>query len=206
MGEFALVSGASEIKREGRREKRVGGGKSWVSRCGGLINTPTMSLNNPYIGVGFDTKGAASLHVRRSAQVLGQGVMPFRVPDSREGWVESLRLLLSAYLRTSPAALPPAPAPAPPAPAAPAPAPPPPAPPAPAGAAGAPLEEEPLPPMPICFDYSSIRPAGTPIKGFGGTASGPACLVDLHEAIHETLHRMVSALDGGGGVQGRDGM
>lgn len=32
----------------------------------------------------------------------------------------------------------------------------------------------------IIFDYSAIRPAGEPIKGFGGTAAGPGPLVDLH--------------------------
>lgn len=36
---------------------------------------------------------------------------------------------------------------------------------------------------PISFDYSLIRPAGTPIKTFGGTASGPAPLIKLHKAV-----------------------
>jgi adenosylcobalamin-dependent ribonucleoside-triphosphate reductase len=36
---------------------------------------------------------------------------------------------------------------------------------------------------PIEFDYSLIRPLGSPIKTFGGTASGPAPLAKLHEAI-----------------------
>jgi ribonucleoside-triphosphate reductase (thioredoxin) len=36
---------------------------------------------------------------------------------------------------------------------------------------------------PIEFDYSLIRPLGSPIKTFGGTASGPAPLIKLHEAI-----------------------
>ena len=35
----------------------------------------------------------------------------------------------------------------------------------------------------IEFDYSLIRPLGTPIKTFGGTASGPAPLIRLHNAI-----------------------
>lgn len=38
------------------------------------------------------------------------------------------------------------------------------------------------------FDYSKIRPQGTPIKGFGGTASGPQPLKDLHKNI-ETLFK-----------------
>jgi adenosylcobalamin-dependent ribonucleoside-triphosphate reductase len=37
----------------------------------------------------------------------------------------------------------------------------------------------------ITFDYSQIRPLGSPIKTFGGTASGPAPLVKLHEAIRK---------------------
>jgi adenosylcobalamin-dependent ribonucleoside-triphosphate reductase len=36
---------------------------------------------------------------------------------------------------------------------------------------------------PIEFDYSSIRPAGTPIKTFGGTAAGADPLIKLHKHI-----------------------
>lgn len=36
---------------------------------------------------------------------------------------------------------------------------------------------------PIQFDYTLIRPLGSPIKTFGGTASGPVPLIKLHEAI-----------------------
>jgi hypothetical protein len=36
--------------------------------------------------------------------------------------------------------------------------------------------------LPI-FDYGDIRPAGEPIRGFGGTASGPGPLKRLHESI-----------------------
>ena len=35
------------------------------------------------------------------------------------------------------------------------------------------------------FDYSGIRDYGEPIKGFGGTASGPQPLIDLHKQIRE---------------------
>jgi adenosylcobalamin-dependent ribonucleoside-triphosphate reductase len=38
---------------------------------------------------------------------------------------------------------------------------------------------------PIQFDYSLVRPAGTPIKTFGGTASGPGPLIKLHNAINK---------------------
>jgi hypothetical protein len=37
----------------------------------------------------------------------------------------------------------------------------------------------------IEFDYSDIRPYGTPIKTFGGTASGPEPLKKLHESIRK---------------------
>jgi ribonucleoside-triphosphate reductase len=38
---------------------------------------------------------------------------------------------------------------------------------------------------PVKFDYSLIRPLGTPIKTFGGTASGPEPLIKLHKAIRK---------------------
>lgn len=41
-------------------------------------------------------------------------------------------------------------------------------------------------PRPV-FDYSRIRPAGSPIKGFGGTASGPDMLARLHDDIDAAL-------------------
>ena len=41
---------------------------------------------------------------------------------------------------------------------------------------------------PIEFDYSQIRPLGTPIKTFGGTASGPAPLIKLHDAIRKIFN------------------
>ena len=37
------------------------------------------------------------------------------------------------------------------------------------------------------FDYSLIRPLGAPIKGFGGTASGPDPLIKLHEQIRKVV-------------------
>jgi len=40
---------------------------------------------------------------------------------------------------------------------------------------------------PVEFDYSLIRPLGSPIKTFGGTASGPDPLIKLHKAIRKTF-------------------
>jgi ribonucleoside-triphosphate reductase len=37
----------------------------------------------------------------------------------------------------------------------------------------------------VKFDYSKIRPAGAPLKSFGGTASGPEPLLKLHESIRK---------------------
>jgi ribonucleoside-triphosphate reductase len=39
------------------------------------------------------------------------------------------------------------------------------------------------------FDYSAVRKAGEPIRGFGGVASGPEPLVRLHEALFELVGR-----------------
>ena len=44
------------------------------------------------VGVGFDTKGAGKLTIKQPKE---DGV--FEIPDSREGWVESLGLLLDSY-------------------------------------------------------------------------------------------------------------
>ena len=40
----------------------------------------------------------------------------------------------------------------------------------------------------IEFDYSLIRPFGSPIATFGGTASGPEPLIKLHKAIKKMFH------------------
>ena len=44
----------------------------------------------------------------------------------------------------------------------------------------------------IEFDYTRIRPRGVPIRGFGGVASGPEPLKELHDSIHVIL----GSLDG----------
>jgi ribonucleoside-triphosphate reductase len=45
---------------------------------------------------------------------------------------------------------------------------------------------------PVKFDYSKIRPEGSPIKGFGGTTSGPEPL----RILHEMLVRLLDDRDG----------
>lgn len=37
------------------------------------------------------------------------------------------------------------------------------------------------------FDYREIRPSGAPLKRFGGTASGPAPLIEMHQKVAELL-------------------
>jgi adenosylcobalamin-dependent ribonucleoside-triphosphate reductase len=43
------------------------------------------------------------------------------------------------------------------------------------------------------FGYDLIRPKGAPIKGFGGTASGPEPLRQLHENIREILGNLIGS-------------
>ncbi len=45
------------------------------------------------VGVGFDTKGAGKLRIKKPKDET----FVFEIPDSREGWVQALRHLLSAY-------------------------------------------------------------------------------------------------------------
>jgi len=46
------------------------------------------------------------------------------------------------------------------------------------------------------FDYSLIRPAGAPIKGFGGVSSGPQPLIDLHNRLRKVIgSRVGESLD-----------
>jgi len=96
------------------------------------------------VGVGFDTEGANSFVVRGPNDVRKTETMT--IPDTREGWVDSLRLLLDSY------------------------------------AMGTGRVE---------FDYSAIRPAGVPIKGFGGESSGPQPLIDLHGQIRSILDKEI---------------
>ncbi|MFX0105853.1 MAG: LAGLIDADG family homing endonuclease [Candidatus Hodarchaeota archaeon] len=90
------------------------------------------------VGVGFDTKGAGKITIKKPKE----GNFKFQIPDSREGWVESLRLILEAYF----------------------------------------LGKQ----VPI-YDFSLIRPAGEPIRGFGGVASGPGPLKEMLEEIQKIL-------------------
>lgn len=47
------------------------------------------------VGVGFDTKGAGKLRILKPSKEE----TTFTIPDTREGWVESLKLLLNAFFK-----------------------------------------------------------------------------------------------------------
>jgi len=89
------------------------------------------------VGVGFDNKGADKGFTIFKPEVDGEYV----IPDTREGWVESLVIQLHSYLK--------------------------------------PDQKRPF------FLYKDIRSEGSPIKTFGGKASGPQPLVNLHVAIDQ---------------------
>ena len=90
------------------------------------------------VGVGFDTNGAGKITIQKPAE----GQFVFQIPDSREGWVEAVKLTLEAFF---------------------------------------------LGKQVPKYDYSLIRSAGEPIRGFGGIASGPDPLKELISNIQETL-------------------
>jgi adenosylcobalamin-dependent ribonucleoside-triphosphate reductase len=92
------------------------------------------------IGVGFDTLGQDK---QMSIYAPTEPVSIYEIPDTREGWVESVRLLVNSFLRQNQS-----------------------------------IQE---------FNYDLIRPLGAPIKGFGGVASGPAPLIDLHTRIRNVI-------------------
>jgi ribonucleotide reductase alpha subunit len=122
----------------------------------GFISTQNIkdSVSDPFvnamdflmlgIGVGFDTRGSGKVAIKEQKEKIET----FTIPDSREGWNQSVRLLIDSYF------------------------------------GGNNYE----------FDYSLIRPAGSPIKTFGGVSSGHKPLKQLHETIRKTLSENVGNL------------
>lgn len=110
-------------------------GQNYVSDIAWLMNTLMYG-----VGVGFGP-------LRTGLKLYDPpSTYEWTIPDSREGWVESVVRLLRAF-----------------------------------------RDESGLPE----FDYSEIRPSGTPIKTFGGIASGPESLEKLHETLTELSYRYV---------------
>ena len=97
------------------------------------------------IGVGFDTEGAGTLSIKEPQYTNDTLV----IDDSREGWVDSVHMLLDGYFFGSKVPK---------------------------------------------FDYSAIRPLGAEIKGFGGTSSGPAPLIELHKSLKELFSDKIGEL------------
>ncbi len=94
------------------------------------------------VGVGGDVRGAGKVVIQKP--VLG-GVHV--VEDTREAWVDLLRVVLDAFVGKNP--------------------------------------------MPSSCDYSRVRLAGSPIHGFGGTASGPQPLIEMVTSIGLVLYARV---------------
>lgn len=101
--------------------------------------TRLMEMSMHGVGVGFDTRGAGKLTINKPGLI--HEPVTFVVPDTREGWAESVGILLESYFFKNRAE--------------------------------------------VLFDYSLIRPAGAPLKRFGGHASGPEPLQALHDGIRK---------------------
>ena len=101
----------------------------------------TMDMSMLGVGIGFDTEGAGNIDINKPDLEQELHV----VEDTREGWVNSVAVLLDSYNFGHS----------------------------------------------IVFDYSKIRPLGTPLKTFGGVSSGPGPLIDLHESITKVLEKNV---------------
>lgn len=102
-----------------------------------------MDMSMVGVGVGFDTMGAGKLLIQEPA---GHVVERHIVEDTREGWVEALRLLLQSYIGATPL---------------------------------------------YQYNFCQVRPEGAPIKGFGGTASGPQPLIEMLTDIGAILKSKV---------------
>lgn len=98
------------------------------------------------VGVGFDDKGADKDFTIYEPQ---PDTAPILIADTREGWVESVTLVINSFLT--------------------------------------PDKKSPV------FDYSAIRPEGTPIATFGGTAAGSEPL----ERLHGHVRRIFAGKAGG---------
>lgn len=94
------------------------------------------------VGVGFNPIKNDDLVIYRPTTTT-----PHVIPDTREGWCDSVEALINSYL----------------------------------------YENTPKP----IFDYSLVRPAGVPIRGFGGVSSGPEPLKIFHQQIESFLNRYI---------------
>jgi len=105
-----------------------------IATKGGYLFAWMMDALMVGIGVGFDTEGAGTITIKEPKYTNDTLV----IDDSREGWVDSVHILLDGFFL------------------------------------GGKVPR---------FDYSAIRGAGEPIRGFGGTSSGHGPLLELHENL-----------------------
>ena len=94
------------------------------------------------VGVGFDTLGAGKITISKPIE----SEFVFVIPDSREGWVDAVRILIDSYHG---------------------------------------------PKNRVKFVYDQIRGPNLPIKGFGGTTSGPGPLKEGLENIRRLLDQNI---------------
>jgi len=109
-----------------------------VADKGGYLFAWMMDALMVGIGVGFDTLGAKSFTVKEPQWTNDTLI----IEDSREGWVNSVHILLDGFIL------------------------------------GKKVPK---------FDFSAIRGKGEPIRGFGGTSSGPGPLIELHDNLKALL-------------------
>ena len=98
-----------------------------------------MDMSMLGVGVGGDCRGQGKVRIQEPRYTD----KPFIVEDSREGWVDLVRLILNSFVGKGY--------------------------------------------YPSNIDYSEVRPKGSPIKGFGGVASGPQPLMDLVDSLTTLL-------------------
>lgn len=153
---FVYTRGSSSLFNCGYREmKDLVKGVTWtfdMLMCG--------------VGIGFDTQWNEKIKMPDK-----EDKFLFVIPDSREGWTDSVRLLLEAYIdkdfepdlgdNTSKSKYS-------------------------IMTSEGEVNENNRGKFPI-FDFSQIRKAGEPIRGFGGTASGPESLIVLLKRIEVFL-------------------
>lgn len=132
-------------------------GSAALNNCG-FVSTDDMIESDPAepfcflmdmsmlgVGVGFDTKGAGKIKISQPGEDVE---LVYTIHDSREGWVDSVRVLIRSFTTHAHKGH-------------------------------------------IRFVYDEIRKSGSSINGFGGKASGPNILMELHDLIRGHLSRKV---------------
>lgn len=143
-------------------------GSMALNNCAGVVIRDDINRSIPWImdclmcgvGVGFRIEWSSKDHSEETPILVAPPAKTsvFVIEDSREGWVDSVRVLLESFLpedREREPLL--------------------------SSTTG--YDRTCLP----VFDYSKIRTKGEPIRGFGGISSGPDPLIKLHLRIYAYL-------------------